>query len=96
VPSGAGHYQAEIDHLGVARSRAHHYEPAANGDRLRNWLDQLVYSKQSRAREDPELFATYTRLAADAREVIQAHAKALTDQLARSSPTATPEPRRKS
>ena len=27
----AGHYQAEIDHLGVARSRAHHYEPQADG-----------------------------------------------------------------
>ena len=51
-------------------------------DRLRNWLDQLVLSKQARAREDPELFATYTRLAAEAREVIEAHVKALTDQLA--------------
>ena len=52
-------------------------------DRLRNWLDQLVLSKQGRAREDPELFATYARLAAEAREVIEAHVKALTDQLAR-------------
>jgi AcrR family transcriptional regulator len=52
-------------------------------DRLRNWLDQLVYTKQRRAREDPELFATYTRLAADSREVIEAHVKALTGQLAR-------------
>jgi AcrR family transcriptional regulator len=55
--------------------------PAA--DRLRDWLDQLVDAKQRRAREDPELFATYTRLAADSREVIEAHVKALTDQLAR-------------
>ena len=52
-------------------------------DRLRHWLDQLVRSKQGRAREDPELFATYARLAADAREVIEAHVKTLTDQLAR-------------
>jgi AcrR family transcriptional regulator len=52
-------------------------------ERLRHWLDQLVRSKQSRAREDPELFATYTRLAAEAREVIEAHVTALTDQLAR-------------
>ncbi len=51
-------------------------------ERLRRWLDLLVESKQSRAREDPELFATYTELAANAREVIGAHVKALTDQLA--------------
>jgi Tetracyclin repressor-like, C-terminal domain len=49
---------------------------------LRRWLDLLVESKQSRAREEPELFATYTQLAADAREVIGAHVKTLTDQLA--------------
>jgi AcrR family transcriptional regulator len=51
-------------------------------ERLRRWLDLLVESKQSRAREEPELFATYTELAANAREVIGAHVKALTDQLA--------------
>lgn len=51
--------------------------------RLRRWLDLLVESKQSRAREDPELFATYAQLAAGARKVINAHVKALTDQLAR-------------
>ena len=27
----SAHYQAEIDHLGVARSPAHHYEPETNG-----------------------------------------------------------------
>ncbi len=54
--------------------------PAA--DRVRRWLDRLVEAKQSRAREDPELFATYTRLAAEAREVIEAHVEALTGQLA--------------
>jgi putative transposase len=27
----AGHYQAEIDHLGIARSPAYHYEPETNG-----------------------------------------------------------------
>jgi AcrR family transcriptional regulator len=52
-------------------------------ERLRQWLDQLVRSKHSRAREDPELFATYSRLAAEARAVIEAHVTALTDQLAR-------------
>jgi AcrR family transcriptional regulator len=52
-------------------------------DRMRRWLDLLVESKQSRAREDPELFATYMHLAAEARGVIDAHVKALTGQLAR-------------
>jgi AcrR family transcriptional regulator len=51
-------------------------------ERLRRWLDLLVDSKQRRAREDPELFATYTQLAAEARAVIAAHVKTLTDQLA--------------
>jgi AcrR family transcriptional regulator len=52
-------------------------------ERLRRWLDLLVETKQSRAREDPELFATYTELAANARVVIGAHVKTLTDQLTR-------------
>jgi AcrR family transcriptional regulator len=57
-------------------------EEAPARERLRRWLDLLVESKQSRAREEQELFATYTELAANAREVIGAHVKALTDQLA--------------
>jgi AcrR family transcriptional regulator len=57
-------------------------EEGSSRERLRRWLDLLVESKQSRAREDPELFATYTELAANARGVIGAHVKALTDQLA--------------
>jgi AcrR family transcriptional regulator len=57
-------------------------EEALARERLRRWLDLLVESKQSRAREEQELFATYTELAANAREVIGAHVKALTDQLA--------------
>ncbi len=51
-------------------------------ERLRRWLDLLVASKQRRAREDPELFATYTRLAAESRDVIEAHVRTLTGQLA--------------
>ncbi|MDP8909700.1 MAG: IS3 family transposase, partial [Chloroflexota bacterium] len=27
----SGHYQAEIDHLGIDRSPAFHYEPETNG-----------------------------------------------------------------
>jgi AcrR family transcriptional regulator len=57
-------------------------EEGPGPERLQRWLDGLVEAKQSRAREDPELFATYARLAAGSREVIDAHVKALTDQLA--------------
>lgn len=55
--------------------------PAA--ERLRRWLDLLVETKQSRAREDPALFATYVQIAAESREVITAHVNALVAQLAR-------------
>ena len=56
-------------------------EPAPQ--RLRRWLDLLVGSKRSRAQEDPELFATYMELAADARHVVSAHVDALVAQLSR-------------
>jgi AcrR family transcriptional regulator len=52
-------------------------------DRLRRWLDGLVRAKRRKALEDPELFATYVALAADAREVVGAHVDALVGQLAR-------------
>jgi hypothetical protein len=52
-------------------------------DRLRRWLDLLVAAKRRRATEDPELFATYSFLKAQARAVVQAHVDALVDQAAR-------------
>jgi AcrR family transcriptional regulator len=52
-------------------------------DRLRRWLDLLVRSKRTKALEDPELFATYVALTADARDVVKAHVDALVGQLAR-------------
>ena len=52
-------------------------------ERLGRWLDLLVASKRRRAFDDPELFATYVGLAAEAREVVGAHVEALVDQLAR-------------
>lgn len=52
-------------------------------DRLGRWLDLLVESKRSRALADPELFATYVGLAAEARGVVKAHVETLVDQLAR-------------
>lgn len=51
--------------------------------RLRDWLDALVAAKRSRARDDPELFATYVQIANESREVITRHVGALVDQLAR-------------
>ncbi len=50
--------------------------------RLRRWLDLLISSKRSRALEDPELFATYMELVAESREVVLAHVRILTGQLA--------------
>jgi AcrR family transcriptional regulator len=63
-------------------------ESVANGKstapaRLRRWLDVLVTSKHRKALDEPELFATYIELAADAREVVKAHVDTLVAQLAR-------------
>jgi AcrR family transcriptional regulator len=51
--------------------------------RLRRWLDILVESKRRKALDEPELFATYVELAADARTVVRAHVETLIGQLAR-------------
>jgi AcrR family transcriptional regulator len=52
-------------------------------ERVERWLDLLVGSKHRKALDDPELFATYIELAAEAREVVKAHVETLVDQLAR-------------
>jgi AcrR family transcriptional regulator len=52
-------------------------------ERLRRWFDLLVVSKHTRAREDPELFATYVALTAEARQVVKAHVETLAGQLTR-------------
>jgi AcrR family transcriptional regulator len=62
-------------------------EAVANGKgaapaRLRRWLDLLVSAKRSKALADPELFATYLELTADARDVVKAHVDTLVAQLA--------------
>lgn len=51
-------------------------------ERLRRWFDQLIGAKRQRALDDPELFATYITLAAEAQEVVQGHVAALTSQIA--------------
>src|SRR5512133_2334325 len=73
-------------------------EAVANGKgtapaRLRRWLDLLVSSKRRKALDEPELFATYVELAADAREVVKAHvaplARIVADGVARGEFEAT-------
>jgi AcrR family transcriptional regulator len=51
--------------------------------RLRRWLDDLVQVKRRKALDDPELFATYIELTAEAREVVKAHVETLVGQLER-------------
>jgi AcrR family transcriptional regulator len=51
--------------------------------RLRRWFDVLFEAKRGRALEDPELFATYVGLAAQARDVVAAHVAELTGQIER-------------
>jgi len=55
--------------------------PAA--DRLRRWLLTLMGQKQQRAHEDPDLFAAYAQLSADARGVIAGHVAEMKRQVAR-------------
>ncbi|RVX42662.1 TetR family transcriptional regulator [Nonomuraea polychroma] len=55
--------------------------PAA--ERMHRWLTTLSTAKQTMARQEPELFATYVALTMEAREVVAAHVDALAGQLAR-------------
>jgi AcrR family transcriptional regulator len=52
-------------------------------ERVQRWLDALVESKHRKALDDPELFATYIELTADARAVVKAHVETLLGQLER-------------
>lgn len=51
--------------------------------RLRGWLETLIAFKRTRAASDPELFANYLQLAAEARDVVTEHRAALAGQLRR-------------
>jgi AcrR family transcriptional regulator len=51
-------------------------------ERLRRWLELLIAAKRSRALDDPELFATYMALVAEARGVVRAHVDHLVGQVA--------------
>src|SRR5438045_4683181 len=52
-------------------------------DRLSKWLHALHAAKRHKAHDDPELFATYQALLADASDVVEAHVQDLVDQLTR-------------
>ncbi len=69
--------------------RTHAALPAvAEGDdpapeRLRRWLATLFATKRAKALDDPELFATYTVLVGEDREVIARHVAGLVAQIGR-------------
>lgn len=55
--------------------------PAA--ERLHRWLRELIAVKRRLLADDPELFATYVELGAEAREVVGEHLDHLTGQVSR-------------
>lgn len=52
-------------------------------ERLRRWFDLLIATKKKKALDDPEMFATYSALVPDARDVVVAHIEKLIAQLAK-------------
>ena len=56
-------------------------EDAPAADRLRRWLHALSAGKRRRRADDPELFATYTALAMETREVVEEHVAYLAAQV---------------
>src|SRR6185369_5607830 len=48
-------------------------EDVSASKRLRHWFDLLIAIKRRKAFDDPELFANYLELAAEARHVVMAH-----------------------
>ncbi|WP_036257374.1 TetR family transcriptional regulator [Methylocapsa aurea] len=52
-------------------------------ERLRRWFDVLIASERAKAQGDPELFATYAALAADARKIVAAHSERLATHIAK-------------
>jgi len=56
-------------------------EDAPADDRLYRWCRALMAAKYKKVHSDPELFATYMTLAAEARDVVTAHVNHLADQV---------------
>lgn len=51
-------------------------------ERLHQWFVQLMTLKRQKVLDDPEMFATYSAIAEESREVVQAHVDELLRQLA--------------
>ena len=58
-------------------------EEAPAAERLHRWLSELVATKRRLHSNDPELFATYIALGAEAREVVVDHVDHLNAQITR-------------
>lgn len=56
-------------------------EDAPAAGRLHQWLHELSAAKRRRLSDDPELFATYCALTAEARKVVGVHVDHLTSQV---------------
>ena len=61
----------------MPRLRAVAARPGPAPQRLQRLIDALIAVKRRRAADDPELFAAYRTLAADARSVVDAHVNEL-------------------
>lgn len=57
-------------------------EQGSAAERLHRWFEQLMILKRQKVLNDPELFATYSAIAQEARGVVQAHIDELVRQLA--------------
>lgn len=57
-------------------------EQGSATERLHQWFMQLMTLKRQKVLDDPELFATYSAIAEEARGVVQAHVSELVRQLA--------------
>ncbi len=57
-------------------------EQGSASERLHRWFMQLMTLKRQKVLDDPELFATYSAIAEEARGVVQAHVDELVRQLA--------------
>lgn len=54
-------------------------EPAT--ERLHRWFTQLMTLKRQKVLDDPEMFATYSAIAEESRDVVQAHVNELLEQV---------------
>lgn len=57
-------------------------EPGPAGERLYRWLTALMRIKHDKAKTDPDLFAAYALVSADARAIVLAHVEELNQQIA--------------